>query len=135
MRDAGVGRRRDEDGERVVTGGEQAGDVEDAAIEGSGDFAECVAVEPDLRAVVDAEEGERRVAFERGGGRGEVRAEPEALMRERLGDGQVVEAEVGVGIDAARDERGEDGAGNDGCVPVRVVEGWGGDVRAVSENI
>ena len=131
VRDAGVVRWRDEDGEDVVAGREKAGDVEAAAGEGAVDVAERVAVEPHLRAIVDAEEGERRMTVQRGGRRVEVRPEPEALVRERLGDGHVVETEVGIGVDAASDERGEHGAGDDGGVPVRVVEAGRGDARAV----
>ncbi len=129
VRDAGVVRRRDEDGEHVVAGCEQAGDIEAAADEGAVDSAECVAVEEDLRAVVDAVEGERGMAVQRGGRSGEMRAEPEALVRERLRDRHVVQAEVGVGIDAARDQGGENGAGHDSGVPVGVVEARRGDAR------
>ena len=67
----------------------------------------------------------------RGGRRVEVCAKPETLVGERFGDGHVVEAEVGVGVDAARDERGEHGAGDDGGVPVRVVEAGRGDARTL----
>ncbi len=82
LRDPGVVGRIDEYGERVLAGFQEPSDIEAAADESAVNAAELVAVEPDLRAVIDAVERERRVPVQGVRGRGEVGAVPEALVRE-----------------------------------------------------
>ena len=62
-------------------------------------------------------------AGKHGRGHGELGAVPVVLFVERLGDGEVVEAVAGVGIDAVIDQGGEDGAGNGGAHPAGGVIG------------
>ena len=72
---------------------------------------------------------------QRGRGHGELGAVPVVLLVERLGDGEVVEAVAGVGIDAVVDHGGEDGAGNGGAHPAGGVERGGADLCAVGVDL
>ena len=128
LRDAGVRRRGDADGEGIETlCSQECGYVEGSADEGALDVAETLAVEPDLRRVVDAVEGDGLMLAGGGGGSFELDAVPVVLLVERLRDGEIVEAVVGVGIESAVDHAGEDGARNGGVHPGGVGEAGGGE--------
>src|SRR6185437_5705613 len=119
LREARVRRRADADGEGVDAGsGEERCDVEVTADECSRDAAEVVPVEPDFSRVVDAVEGQGDLPAGSHGGRGELDAIPVVLVGECVGNGEVVEAVVGIGVDAAVDHGGQHGAGDGGDHPV-----------------
>jgi hypothetical protein len=105
--------------------------VELAAHERAPHAAEVLAIQPDGGGVVDPVQREPEASRAARGGRAELRAIPVVLLVQRLRDGEVVEAEVGIGIDAALDERRKDGAGHHGVEPaVRLEVGTRDEVAA-----
>ncbi len=115
-------RRRNTDRQRVgLTGFQLIRHIEDAANESALGRAELRTVQPDLRGIVDAIEGERQLPASQFLGRDELRAVPVTLVRQRFGDDQVVEPMVGVGIDTAIDQRREHRARYGRRVPLVVA--------------
>ena len=89
----------------VCPGFQNAGHVEVAANERAGDRAQRLPIEPHRRAVVDAVEGQREALAAEVGGRFEFRPVPVVLLVQGLRNRQIVEAVVGIGINAAIDQR------------------------------
>ena len=132
VRNARMRRRRDVHRERVATGAQPRGDVELAPRERALDRAGALAVEPYVGQVVDAVECQRQVAAVEAGGRVELGPVPVVLAAQRVGYREVVEPEVGVGIDAALDQRRQHRSRHDGRVPARGVEPRFRDLRTVA---
>ena len=111
-------RRRDAHGERVgFAGFQDARDVEYAANEGPLHHAEFVAVEPDVCLVIDPFEDERKLLIPGDFRAGELGAVPVFLFVQALGNCEIVEAVIRIGVDAAINHRRQNGAGYSGGHP------------------
>ena len=120
---AGMRRRRNANRENIGTiGFYDIGHIEDAANEGALDRSQCFAVEPNGGLVVDALKCQRETSASRLFGRFKFYAIPIVLLVQAFGDGEIVQAVIGVGIHSAIDHGGEDCAGNRGQHPVFGVE-------------
>ena len=118
FRAAGVGVGDDADGEGVLRAGmDEAGDVEAAAHHAAVDAADAVSIEIDFRLPVDAVEVEPETVPGGERWRDEFVAIPEVCAEERIGDGVLVVAEVGIGDGAIVEIAGKDGAGDGGDHP------------------
>ncbi len=131
-----MGRRRDPNGKCIATSRDQAaGDIDVSPYERSHDIANTSTVEPDVRAIVDPLEHQREALSLEACGSFECRAVPVVLPAETLRNGHVVQAVVGVRIDAARDQRGQNRAGYNCRVPTGLLEIHRRDLRCVCSDL
>ena len=111
-----------------AAGRQRRGGVELAPDEGAVDLAQLLAVEPDLRVVVDAVEGQVDRAALPLRRRVEGDAIPPRLFRQ-VGDQQVIEAVQRVGVNPLLHQGGEHRARHGRIQPGAGVEGRAGDLR------
>src|SRR6185312_6962907 len=129
-------RRRNAYGKSVLAGSpDEVRHIEFAAQECTLESAQFVAIEPDFGGVIHAEKGEGEPMAVRRGRRPELHAIPVILMSERLGDGHVVQAIVGIGIYAAIHHRRQNRTRDRCRQPVLVSETRFGNLLAAGLHL
>src|SRR5581483_7597953 len=130
---AGMRRWRDMNSQYVRrAAAEHIGDVKDAACERALDVAQALAIQPDFRGVVDPIERQCEPLTRDISRQIEAAAIPVILPTQAFWNGHVVQAVGRIRVDPSRDQRGENRARNDRCIPTTVVKPRRGELRRCS---